>query len=496
MFVGLIGLRRGWEPDGDNGKRSITEMEHDWARDAGRPRYLWVAPDDFPVPGNTRESDELHARQLAFRKRVMGGGERIVSQKGFGSPDLLASEIVEQLMVQVVTTDLLKLILHEVAQPNQPELKEEQIPAIVAAVERLAEDKDVDLLALAKDPQGIDIADLEAKLRTRAEEHEAMSHRDGKAGAEYWRHIGTLSFLQDTQKATEAYEKAVSLDRDNPAGWSRLGDLRFRVGELSAARKSYVQLKELGERAGDLKVQSMSLLGLSWTEFAIGNLTKAEFLAQEALRLAELANWSDGMARSYNNLGSVFARKFNFLSAEKMYLRSLELAADAASKLSMATAQNNLGGIYLQRGQLERAHKMFSEALALNEELGRKSGSALGYRNLGNVLGKRGKFAQAEDMLLKALRLDQELGNVAGVAWVYTVLADLYEARDDLVLAEDMQLKALKLFKQLGYLKEISENYFFLARIYLFRGMILKVPGCWWMCLVFAVRSQWEDHMK
>ncbi len=97
MYVGLIGLRRGWEPDGDNEKRSITEMEHDWARDAGRPRYLWVMPDDFPLPGNMRESDELHARQLAFRKRVMGGGERIVSQKGFGSPELLASEIVERL---------------------------------------------------------------------------------------------------------------------------------------------------------------------------------------------------------------------------------------------------------------------------------------------------------------------------------------------------------------------------------------------------------------
>jgi hypothetical protein len=32
MVVGLIGLRRGWEPDGDNEKRSITEMEHDWVR--------------------------------------------------------------------------------------------------------------------------------------------------------------------------------------------------------------------------------------------------------------------------------------------------------------------------------------------------------------------------------------------------------------------------------------------------------------------------------
>ena len=32
IFVGLIGLRRGCEPDGDNAKRSITEMEYDCAK--------------------------------------------------------------------------------------------------------------------------------------------------------------------------------------------------------------------------------------------------------------------------------------------------------------------------------------------------------------------------------------------------------------------------------------------------------------------------------
>ena len=32
LFIGLIGLRRGWEPEGDDAKRSITEMEHDWAK--------------------------------------------------------------------------------------------------------------------------------------------------------------------------------------------------------------------------------------------------------------------------------------------------------------------------------------------------------------------------------------------------------------------------------------------------------------------------------
>ena len=33
LFVGLVGLRRGWEPDGDTARRSITEMEHDSDKD-------------------------------------------------------------------------------------------------------------------------------------------------------------------------------------------------------------------------------------------------------------------------------------------------------------------------------------------------------------------------------------------------------------------------------------------------------------------------------
>src|SRR5258707_8207846 len=87
LFVGLIGMRRGWEPPADNAKRSITEIEHDAAKDAARRRFLWVTLDEFPVPGNLRETADEHERQLAFRKRVMG--DLIVSQKGFDSPAAL-----------------------------------------------------------------------------------------------------------------------------------------------------------------------------------------------------------------------------------------------------------------------------------------------------------------------------------------------------------------------------------------------------------------------
>jgi len=451
MFVGLIGLRRGWEPEGDNEKRSITEMEHNWARDAGRPRYMWVAPDDFPVPGNMRESDDQHARQTAFRKRVMGGGERIVSQKGFGSPDLLAAEIVEQLLVKVVTTDLQKLIQPEPAPQGQPPpSKEEHAPAIAAAVERLAEDKDVDLLALAKNPEGLDVAELEAKLKARAEEHEAKAQHDAKTSAEYWRHVGALAFLHDTNEALAASRKAVELDRDNPDGWRYLGYLHHRLGDLSAARQAFTQLKELGEQSGDPKAQSGALLGISWIEYRVGRLISAGNIAGEALRLAETAEWSEGIAHSHNILGIVCKTRGDLTDAEQMLLKALKLNAELGSKTGLAASYSNLGSVYQKQGDHARAEQMYQEALKLNEELGRKEGMANAYLGLAIVNDARANLPLAEEMCQRALKLNEELGYKGGIAAAQIGFANILRTRGDLVAPEDMQLKALKLFEEFG----------------------------------------------
>jgi tetratricopeptide (TPR) repeat protein len=106
LFVGLVGLRRGWEPPDDTAHRSITEMEHDWAAAAGKRRYVWITPDDFSSPGNLRDSDAEYHRQQAFRKRLMDGGALVVSQSGFDSAELLAAEITEHLLMAEIIADL------------------------------------------------------------------------------------------------------------------------------------------------------------------------------------------------------------------------------------------------------------------------------------------------------------------------------------------------------------------------------------------------------
>jgi tetratricopeptide (TPR) repeat protein len=96
LFVGLIGMRRGWEPDGDAGRRSITEIEYDCAKPDGR--FIYVTPDDFPVPGNLREADEQHQRQLKFREHVR---TRIAPRVDFSTPERLAQIVVEHLLTHL-----------------------------------------------------------------------------------------------------------------------------------------------------------------------------------------------------------------------------------------------------------------------------------------------------------------------------------------------------------------------------------------------------------
>jgi tetratricopeptide (TPR) repeat protein len=443
IYVGLIGLRRGWEPDGDPGKRSITEMEHDWARGAGRRRYLWVSPDDFPVPGDLHESDGMFARQLAFRKRIKR--ERIVSSRGFGTPALLGSEVVEHLLTQVVTTDLLKLVRPEAVASN-----EERSAPVAAAIARLAADKDVDLLALAKNPAGIGIGELESKLMAREKELEMQAQRTAVLRAEYWRHIGALAFLQDTQKALAAYKKAVELDKTNPDGWRYLGELYYRLGHQNMARDAFRHLQKLAVNSCEPQTQVIANLRVSWLEKLCGNLPEAERLVAEALTIATEAGWLEGMARASRTLGNIALDKDDLVQAEALHLESLKLEEERGNMEGKATQLCNLGAVYLLQENLERAEKMLVKSLKLHSDLSSKEGMASAYVNLGLVYEKRGEIGRAVKMQRKALQFYEELHCKVGMAGVYASLGFLYEAASDLSLAEEMHLKALRLEEQLG----------------------------------------------
>lgn len=336
FFVGVVGLRRGWEPEGDNERRSITELEYGWAREAGCRQFMCIAPDDFKVAANLRDTDDEHERQQAFRARV--GEEFVAGVHNFGSPGELAAEIVSALLSEIISGDLIKSIRPDLSAAEAAEAK----PQIAAAVEKLAADKDVDLLALAKNPSGIDPAELEAKLKARAEQHEAAGNAaqaaESKKAAEYWRHLGALAFLNETNKAVDAYRKATALDRENADGWTQLGQLMFRLGDLDDAIAAFDRVLSIGEKTGSMDLVAVAASNLGVIHRTRGNLNRAEAMHRRSLAIEELLGRKAGMASDFCNLGLVYQRRGDHGHAEAMFCKSLEIFKGLGDETGMAAS--------------------------------------------------------------------------------------------------------------------------------------------------------------
>lgn len=89
LFVGILSHEYGNSPPGS--QKSFTEREYEAAVKAKRPRLMFLAPDDFCVPNNIVESEDLRTRQTEFRKRVLT--ERQVAF--FQTPEDLALKVTQ-----------------------------------------------------------------------------------------------------------------------------------------------------------------------------------------------------------------------------------------------------------------------------------------------------------------------------------------------------------------------------------------------------------------
>jgi formylglycine-generating enzyme required for sulfatase activity/energy-coupling factor transporter ATP-binding protein EcfA2 len=94
VFVGLVGHLNGSSPEGSD--LSFTQIEYEEAKRRRKPRLMFVADDDFPLPARLgRESEEAYQRQLRFREQV----KRDHTAVFFNDPQKLATLVVAALSV-------------------------------------------------------------------------------------------------------------------------------------------------------------------------------------------------------------------------------------------------------------------------------------------------------------------------------------------------------------------------------------------------------------
>ena len=126
-----------------------------------------------------------------------------------------------------------------------------------------------------------DASKLEDALTERALKREQSGKADLKAAAKDWVHIGTLAYLDNTEKAHDTFNKAVSLDPENADGWNRLGHIRRRIGDLEGTKQAYETVLNLSEKSEDVMGQAIAYGNLGVLFYTRGDLDKAEEMHQK-----------------------------------------------------------------------------------------------------------------------------------------------------------------------------------------------------------------------
>jgi tetratricopeptide (TPR) repeat protein len=175
-----------------------------------------------------------------------------------------------------------------------------------------------------------------------AKKKEAEGAKANQEAAEALRHLGALAFLNDTQKALDAYRRSTELDPENPEGWNQLGHLLQRTGELAEAEEAYQKVVAIGQSENDQEWIAIGSGNLGVVDETRGELEKAEAMHQKALTLDEEMGHKEDLANDYTNLGNVYETRGDLEKAEAMYQKALALFQDLGIKPQVEYVQDLL----------------------------------------------------------------------------------------------------------------------------------------------------------
>jgi protein O-GlcNAc transferase len=233
---------------------------------------------------------------------------------------------------------------HEFQQREQA--YQDQIRALTAAVTALTQQQ-----AQPGAPPGINDALIQlAQGKPEAAEAIFQSVVARKASdideaATALRHLGALAFLHDTTKSLQAYRRVVELDPDNAEGWTQLGHLLVRTGQVDHAVDAYRKVLTRGEETSDDRLLASAYGNLGNVYQVRGDLDQAEAMYRRSLELNEALGRKEGMANDYGNLGNVYRIRGDLDQAEAMYRRSLELYQEIRAAPQIEQVQNLLDAL-------------------------------------------------------------------------------------------------------------------------------------------------------
>lgn len=387
------------------------------------------------------------------------------------SLDVETPEKIVELLLNKHQKELLAKDKQLQAKDEQLQAKDEERKSLIQAVTALSQGKNIlgTEVQIEEAMSALTKGDT-TKAENLFEQVTQKGEQEAKHTAQAYRNLGALAYLHDTQKALNAYRRATELDPDNGEGWTQLGHLLSRIGELDKAIMAYEKVLKLSETHRNQEGIAAAYGNLGNVYRIHGELDKTIEFYKKALAIYESLNIQEGIASQYNNLGVVYKMWGQLDKAIEFYQKALILDKILGNKEGIASDYTNLGNIYATRKELDKAIKFYKKSLAINEILGIKEMIASNYGSLGNVYRMNGNLNKSIEFHQKALSIDKSLDIKGGMASDYCDLGSDYFASNELDKAAIFYRKSLALDVSMCNKQGMAENYVNLGSIYKIQG--------------------------
>lgn len=181
-------------------------------------------------------------------------------------------------------------------------------------------------------------AEIEQSEADKREEHSCKA-------AEAAKHRGAIAYLNSPKEALPHYERAVGYDPEDTDAWNRIGNLRYRLGDLQEAEDAWNRAQELAKHTNNKEAIAVALGNLGVIARTRGDLPKAEDYLNRAFALDEEIGRKEGMANQLGNLGAIALTRGDLAKAKDYWEDALKLFEAIGARLEIEKVEGLLRGL-------------------------------------------------------------------------------------------------------------------------------------------------------
>ncbi len=304
----------------------------------------------------------------------------------------------------------------------------------------------------------------------------------------------------EDERAYETNQKAIDLAREyrlprfEAQGWSNIGVIRKQQAQNQeaeiAALKALALYRELN---GEERMVAEILLRLVFIYRDLGDVSKAQSLAEETLALTQAQDDKLNLAMAHNALAWV-ARARGEHEQEAQHCQTMYEQMHTIGYLYYeGVALNNLSLAHSAMTDYERGIEAGGKALQVFRRLDHKRGQTIVYLNLSSRYKETGRFEQAEESLENALILAKEMNFLDEEARMHLSYMELLTWGSNFTAAQEHLDRAAEISRQLNYPSLYANVAYRQGELCLARGDFLQAQKFFRQGKQYYQEAGWSD---